>query len=534
MNIIKKIFFSFLCAGALAASFSAPMASTLVLQPMDDTTHNTHSQKSSFVDQRLARQLYDISHSLISHLEDNFTVNHEFLQLLEKGGELGGFSNWMTSKIRTVTQEEKIYKTKFILKNIESNYQSAHLYESWIVDYSEGKNSAEQLFESIMTIYLVKSKDRAQGLVKGDSIPPTLEKHISDLDQYSQSLAQYSIDTHTLLYLLLETLYDSIEVKNISPQSQNILKNMPVLSSLLEGRSAVGPNPDLSLLDGAILLSGEYTSSKSMPKKISFRGLRDDYKKSFSILKSISERKIIVKGRPRESLYKISDFLPIYEDIKDVTSPLMEKKRTSNTAEKSKKRKKNKRKQGLKKIKPQASVVEAVVESTPSTDIQGATVVFDKQEKESVTPDPKTLPLREDEITLSTSSDVSDDFEGQNNQENMDPRVNNLATSIETVVDHRPVLHQKRWNLLNSFWEDRALSYQNFTTLFEGFNGEIKQTKGGSSHVKLFFTTPEGQCLVNGTWRPHPTPVFKGRSLKHLQDYFKDCGFIPENYQSAR
>ena len=540
MRLIKKIFLSLLCVGTLVSPFSALMASTLVLQTTDDVVHKAHSSSLNVppvIDQRLANRLYDISQSLLFRLEDDFSLNAEFLECLKNNDPLGEFSDWMTSATRTVSREEKIQKTKNILGNIQRNHEAVQQYEDWIIGYSQGSHSAEQLFEALMNVYLAKSKDRVEGLLKGQAIPPILEKHMGCLDQYSQGLAQQNIDTHTLLYLLLETLYDSIEIRNISPQSQTVLKHMPVLRSLLEGRNAAGPNPDLSLLDGAIFLSGDYVSPRSMPDKITFRGLRDNFKKSFAILKSITERQIIVKGRSETALYRMGDFLPTYEDVPVIVPPLVEKKHSPNANKNKNKRKKRQRSQ---KAKPQASVVETIQGlTTPSKD-QKAIIVIDKQEEEIISFPSTTASSSDIEETLSTPIDISDKFESDSDgdEESTDPQVNIQTTvppvKIKAVVDLRPTLHQKRWSLLSSFWEENALSYKDFTTLFEGFGGEIKQTKGGSSHVKLFFTTPEGLRLINGTWRPHPKPILRGNSLKHLRNYFEDCGFIPDNYQLAR
>ncbi len=117
-------------------------------------------------------------------------------------------------------------------------------------------------------------------------------------------------------------------------------------------------------------------------------------------------------------------------------------------------------------------------------------------------------------------------------QETPPLRINRMVEKL--IPDPRPALHLKRWHLLSSFWEDNKLSYKDFTTLFEGLGGTINQTKGGSSHVKLRFITESGSRLRSGTWRPHPKPILRGSSLSHLRDYFKECGFLLDNYQTAR
>ncbi len=547
MRFINKLLFSLVCVCSLTVPFSDLMASTLVLSSPDELVHTSHSpslRETSSIDQDLAHRLYDIAKSLLSRLGDDYALNENFLELLSDNQHLGDFSDWMTSPHRTVSKEEKIQKTKNVLANIQHNYQAVQQYEDWIIGYSEGAHNAEQLFETLMNIYLFKSKDKVQGLSQGQSIPPTLGKHISSLDQYSQGLAQQSIDTHTLLYLLLQTLYDRIEVTNISPQSQTLLKHMPVLTSLLEGRNTVGPNPDLSLLDGAILLSGEHTSLKNMPSKVTFRSLRDDFKGSFSILKTVAERQVISKGRSKISLYKMADFLPTYENIRVITPQLTGHKQTSKakkTSTKKKKKNKQKRKQERNQHSQKAASKASVIETT--LDSTGLSPSHEKEEINDQVKDlPAVLPTlvspSSDEDTLSTSTDISDDFEVEElDQENSELRESILSIALpvekKSVPDLRPTLHLKRWNLLSDFWGSDKFSYRNFITLFEGFGGKIKQTKGGSSHVKLDFMTESGLHLISGTWRPHPKPVLRNYSLNHLRGYFEQCGFMLENYQMA-
>lgn len=544
MFLIKSRLFSLCFVCSLALTSSPLIASALVLSEVDvavgESQRGRTPEAPLVVDQELAHRLYDISQSLLFRLEDDLNLNTEFLDLLESDKPLGEFSEWMTSATRTVSKEEKIQKANNILGNTLSNYKAIQNYEDWIIGYSEGKHSAEQLFETFMTVYLAKSRDRVKGLFSGEPIPPTLEKHVRNLDQFSQGLAQQSIDTHTLLYLLLETLYDAIDITHLSPQAQDLLKHMPVLTSLLEGRSAVGPNPDLSLLDGAILFSGDYTSPRDMPRKLNFRGLRDDFKKSFLVLKAVTERQVIVKGRSTISLYSMSDFLPAYENALAVMPPLVEKKQSSKKKSNCKRKKKKGKARRVQTKAAQTSSVELKAEVKLLEEGQGAqeeeaVVVVETQEEGVVSTSLPLLSLEADEEAVSASVDL---FESDGDEENTNPHANRQPTlsplDIKPVVDLRPVLHQRRWNSLMSFWEDSSFSYQDFTTLFEGFGGEVKQTKGGSSHVKLFFTTPEGICLVNGTWRPHPKPILRGNSLKHLRFYFEQCGFMLENYQIAR
>ncbi len=338
MTYIKNISLALLCLASFSPSL---VASTPVLSENEEnicSTQSTTLQKGPEVGQGLARQLYDIVQSLLSSLEDDYEVNHEFLDLLENDQELGDFSIWMNSKTTHVSKEKKIQNTIIVLDSIQHNHQVIQKYEEWVIGYSEQAHTAEMLFEAVMRDYLTTSRHRVNGLLQGESIPPTLEKHLLKLDQYGQALAQQSINTHTLLYLLLETLYDAIEVKNLSQDSKTLLQHMPVLNSLLEGRSVVGPNPDLSLLDGAILLSGEYASKKTMPKQVNFRSLRDNFHGTFAVLKEVIQKQIIVKERSKTALYTLSDFLPTYAANKPLPFLLREEKETPQTYSPSKKR----------------------------------------------------------------------------------------------------------------------------------------------------------------------------------------------------
>ena len=239
-------------------------------------------------------------------------------------------------------------------------------------------------------------------------------------------------------------------------------------------------------------------------------------------------------------LYRMADFLPNYEDIRVVAPQLsgpiyISDRKTSKSNNKKKKNKRNRQKKernAQSSLKPKALVVDVTPESIDQISPQKEREPLEESERLTSFSTMQD-PLNSDEETLSTSSDLSSNFE-----DDADPQgdISSIFTPMEktVVIDLRPALHQRRWNLLNDFWEADKLTYQDFTTLFEGFGGEIKQTKGGSSHVKLLFTTPEGLWLINGIWRPHPTPVFRQSSLKHLRSYFENCGLLLENYQIAR
>jgi len=337
-----------------------------------------------------------------------------------------------------------------------------------------------------------------------------------------------------LLYLLLETLYDAIEVKNLSQGSKTLLQHMPVLSSLLEGRSVVGPNPDLSLLDGAILLSGEYASKKTMPKQVNFRSLRDNFYGTFAVLKEVTQKQIIVNGRSRTPLYTLSDFLPTYAVNKALPFLLREEKKTPQISSPSKKKDNKKRRtKAKKKVKAQPLPAQ-----NNEQGIADSYSVQETEEKSDYVEDVLVAPLTVDIVNFdvksgSTFIGISDALEAEASDRETPPlRINRMVEKL--IPDPRPVLHLKRWHLLSSFWEDDKLSYMDFTTLFEGFGGIINQTKGGSSHVKLSFITEAGSRLTSGTWRPHPKPILRGSSLSHLRDYFKECGFLLDNYQTTR
>ncbi len=534
MTYIKNISLALLCL----ASFSPALVASLLVLPANEdnicSTQSTTLQKVPEADQELARHLYDIVQSLLSSLEDDHEVNQEFLNLLQQDQELGDFSNWMNSKTIHVSKEKKVQNTIIVLANIKHNQQVIQKYEDWVIGYLEQEYSAEMLFEAVMRDYLSTSRNRVNGLLQGEAIPPTLEKHLENLDQYGQALAQQSINTHTLLYLLLETLYDAIEVKNLSQGSKTLLQHMPVLNGLLEGRSVVGPNPDLSLLDGAILLSGEYASKKTMPKQVNFRSLRDNFHGTFAVLKEVTQKQIIVKGRSRTPLYTLSDFLPTYGADKSLTFLLREEKETPQTSPSSKKKDNKKRRtKAKKKVKAQPSL--------DQNNEQGIADSYSAQENEETRDQVEDVPVAPltveivgfEEKSGSAFIGISDALGAEIPVQESLPLKNSFVVE-KFIPDPRPVLHLKRRHLLNSFWEDNKLSYKDFTTLFEGFGGTINQTKGGSSHVKLSFITEAGKRLTSGTWRPHPKPILRGSSLSHLRDYFKECGFLLDNYQTTR
>lgn len=68
--------------------------------------------------------------------------------------------------------------------------------------------------------------------------------------------------------------------------------------------------------------------------------------------------------------------------------------------------------------------------------------------------------------------------------------------------------------------------FDDLVTVMRGFEFNLHETKGGSSHKYFLRVLDDGEEQIIYTSRPHPSGILKEYQIKELHKYLSDWGYL--------